>query len=1085
MKRLKTKIAVFAILVTLLLIINVQPAFAQASIILSPDSGPPGTSVTVTGSGFEPNKLGIVWFDSDGDSVADADEPSTVVTSSGVGAFTTSLVVPDVDAGDYQIRADVPAGGEVEASATFTVLTPSIIIAPTSGPVGTLVAVSGKDFKLGATVTIFFDIDDDGVVDAGETVGTATAGDTGAFSTTFTAPTLPGGAYDVRATDGVNTSPSGVIFTITPKIVLSPASGPAGATITVTGIGFAANTPYDIWYDTDGIANKVDAGDTKLADVTTGADGTFTKTVTIPIGAVDNPVMVIGDGLLGDPLASAPFDVIPPAITLDPDHGPTGSEVVVAGVGFKPNTAYDVYFDKSQDGDVDAPPTDVKLADVTTGADGTFTKTVTIPTVPGGAYDVMVILDGQTGTPVTFAVFTVEPAIYLTPDEGPVGTQVTVDGTGFAANTPYDVWFDSDGFTGEVDAGDTKLADVTTGADGTFTKTVTIPDVAVGSYLIMAITDGATGAPLASETFTVLGPEITLTPPSGPPGKSVSISGTNFLAGASGFVWFDIDADSVLDPAEPYGAVTVSAAGTFTTSLTVPDVAAGDYRIRADVPSGAPVEDSEIFTVSTPSIIISPISGPPGTLVAISGTNFKLGATVTIFFDINTNGLPDPGEIVGTATASAIDGSFSTTFTAPTLSGIAYNVRATDSINTSPLGVIFTITPAIALTPVGGPTGTTVSVAGRGFVAGATVEIWFDRPALNGLVDRAVDTQLGADVTVGADGTFSVSRTIPVDAALGPTAIMVIGDGGSGTPLASATFTVSVSGISVSPTTVESGTIITVSGWGFPPAAAGRVWFDINNDNVWDLGEPYALVIADAAGAFTTTLTTPDVPLGSYWIRADVPSGGLVEASAQVAVVAPGFATIFSAIQDIEDKLETLPDIPSLIDAAKSAILGAISDAQEAIIAAINSAKADILAAISGLDAKLDDIQADLSDIKAAIAPPIVIEDSKICPTRGSVELFDVDKTEMAGRFKVSFTIDATELDSGDRVYVEVYVKATTKSGLVLAKQVLVYGRTGADPREVYMDSLVNAEQVVVKLKWYYGTTSDDPIHFQAVISSP
>jgi hypothetical protein len=73
----------------------------------------------------------------------------------------------------------------------------------------------------------------------------------------------------------------------------------------------------------------------------------------------------------------------------------------------------------------------------------------------------------------------------------------------------------------------------------------------------------------------------------------------------------------------------------------------------------------------------------------------------------------------------------------------------------------------------------------------------------------------------------------------------------------------------------------------------------------------------------------------------------------------------------------------------------------------------------------------------------------------------------------------------GDGVYVEVYVKAKADSSLVMAQQILIYGRAGADRREVYMESLVNAEQVVVKLTYYSSTTSDDPIHFQAVIGSP
>jgi hypothetical protein len=150
--------------------------------------------------------------------------------------------------GSYNIRADIPLGGSVEASASFTVPTPSISITPTSGHPGTSITVVGSNFKLGATVTIFFDLNGNGLVDPGESVGTATASGTGAFVTAVTAPTLPSGAKNVRATDGVNTA-SPQTFTITPAIFLSPSSGPAGATITVAGNGFAANTPYDIWYD--------------------------------------------------------------------------------------------------------------------------------------------------------------------------------------------------------------------------------------------------------------------------------------------------------------------------------------------------------------------------------------------------------------------------------------------------------------------------------------------------------------------------------------------------------------------------------------------------------------------------------------------------------------------------------------------------------------------------------------------------------------------------------------------------------------------------------------------------------------------
>jgi len=192
-----------------------------------------------------------------------------------------------------------------------------------------------------------------------------------------------------------------------------------------------------------------------------------------------------------------------------------------------------------------------------------------------------------------------------------------------------------------------------------------------------------------------------------------------------------------------------------------------------------------------------------------------------------------------------------------------------------------------------------------------------------------------------------------------------------------------------------------------------------------------------------------------------------------------GLAAIKNAVDTIEGKLSSfMADADLRFTEMRSEIL--------AIEAKLDEALPKIGEALSGIGEALNGIQKALGEIKASIAPPIVIEGTKTCPNMGSVELFSVNKTMTNGApFKVSFTIDATELDSGDGVYVEVYMKAKADSSLVMAQQVLIYGRAGADRREVYMESLVNAEQVVVKLTYYLGNTSDDPIHFQAVISSP
>jgi hypothetical protein len=469
---------------------------------------------------------------------------------------------------------------------------PSITISPTSGPPGTSITVVGSNFKLGATVTIFFDVDGDGVVDPGETVGTATASSTGAFSTLVPAPTLPSGIYDVRATDGVNTAPA-VAFTITPAISLSPTSGPPGTTVTVSGSGFAASVSGIVWFDSNN-NGAFDLGEPS-ASVTTGPLGTFTATLTVPTVPAGT-YNIYADVPLGLPVeASASFTVLIPSITVSPTSGPPGTSVSISGTDFIPGASGVVWFDIDNDGVLDPGE---PFVSVTASATGMFTATLTVPTVPFQAAGYNIRADVPSGGPVeASATFLVTPAISLSPTSGSPGTTVTVSGSGFAASVSGIVWFDSNN-NGAFDLGEPS-ASVTTGPLGTFTATLTVPTVPAGTYNIYA--DVPSGGPVeASASFTVLIPSITVSPTTVSSGQLITIAGTDFTPGASGVVWFDIDGDGVPDPGEPQVTVTVSSGGTFITTLTTPDVPAGTYNIRADIPPGPPLEASAPIVVAAP-----------------------------------------------------------------------------------------------------------------------------------------------------------------------------------------------------------------------------------------------------------------------------------------------------------------------------------------------------------------------------------------------------------------------------------------------------------------------------------------------------
>jgi ABC-type transporter MlaC component len=114
-------------------------ALAAPSISLTPSSGVSGTSIVIAGGGFGSHKDGCVWFDSNGNGVRDAGEPCKSVRSTHSGNIPsgTTLTAPGgVAAGIYQVRADIPSGGSVEASANFTLIL--LVITSSAGVNGSI-----------------------------------------------------------------------------------------------------------------------------------------------------------------------------------------------------------------------------------------------------------------------------------------------------------------------------------------------------------------------------------------------------------------------------------------------------------------------------------------------------------------------------------------------------------------------------------------------------------------------------------------------------------------------------------------------------------------------------------------------------------------------------------------------------------------------------------------------------------------------------------------------------------------------------------------------------------------------------------
>ncbi len=209
-----------------------------SSINMTPQIGPVGTVVTVTGSNFIDNSIIAINFD--GNPVIT--NPS-IVTATATGSYSATFVIPPVAAGNRTVLAN---DGANSVNTNF-VVTPTISITPTRGVTGTQVSISGQGFAAQSNLIVTFE----GI--AVTISGNPSTNVTGSFSNLFFTAQSPSlGIKSVNVTDD-----SGNVGNCSFKIVALdhfnldgyPSSANAGQ-------NFASNNLVVIAYDADSYVLK-------------------------------------------------------------------------------------------------------------------------------------------------------------------------------------------------------------------------------------------------------------------------------------------------------------------------------------------------------------------------------------------------------------------------------------------------------------------------------------------------------------------------------------------------------------------------------------------------------------------------------------------------------------------------------------------------------------------------------------------------------------------------------------------------------------------------------------------------------------
>ncbi len=263
---------------------------------LSPTSGPTGTSVTATGTNFGSTQgTSTITF------------AGTAVTPTSWNSTTIAISVP-IGASAGSAAVVVTVAGLASNSVNFLV-TPAITsLNPTSGPLGTSIAVSGTSFGAaqGSSTVTFNGI-----------TGTPTS-----WSNTGISVPVPNGATtgNVVVTVGGIAS-NGVTFTVTspgPSIsTLNPTSATVGTPVTISGANFGS---------TQGASTVTFNGTSASPTAWTATS----ITVPVPAAATTGPVVVTVSAVASNSVA---FTVIPtPTITsLNPTSGQVSTSVNITG----------------------------------------------------------------------------------------------------------------------------------------------------------------------------------------------------------------------------------------------------------------------------------------------------------------------------------------------------------------------------------------------------------------------------------------------------------------------------------------------------------------------------------------------------------------------------------------------------------------------------------------------------------------------------------------------------------------------------------------------------------------------------------
>ena len=431
-------------LAILLLAVCLTPIPVHAdSLSLNTSQGIVGTNVTIPAvTGYGLGNYELYWGETD------------LLIGQGEikqGMASIAFIVPEAARGKHKVTLKI-AGNFFTTD--FTVI-PAIGLSSSQGTIGSNLTIAGKGFNANeSNIQVLYDSNpaQTGVV----------AGSKGSWQITIKVPASSRGQHIIDAT---GTTPAAEVedkeFTVIPKIETNPTSGWVNTVVGIYGSGFASGeTNIKVTYD----------GGTVKTDIAADAKGSWQSGFSIPSSSRGgHDIRAYGAVTNESDLQSASFSVSP-GIKLEPVSGYLGGAIYIgdglyiSGVGFEANeTGIKVTYDGS-----------LAVSNITADAKGSWSDKLDVPPSSRGQHIIDASGEITRASDIVDAIVIVSPKVELNPTSGAIGNEITVHGTGFAANQVITISYD----------GAKVASNAATDAKGIFTTSFKIPKSKAGDHTI-------------------------------------------------------------------------------------------------------------------------------------------------------------------------------------------------------------------------------------------------------------------------------------------------------------------------------------------------------------------------------------------------------------------------------------------------------------------------------------------------------------------------------------------------------------------------------------------------------------------------